>query len=50
MEKKISTETLNRVNAGLGIAGGVLTLTLAVFQIVQIVKAVRANKKAAKEE
>ena len=53
MEKKISITTLDKVSLGLLVAGGVLTLGLTVFMIVQFVEyklMVSANKKAAAEE
>ncbi len=42
---KIGTETLNRTNAVVGIAGGVLSLGFMAWQIAMTIKAVRETKK-----
>lgn len=43
--KKISTENLNRLNAGIGIVGGVLSIGFAVWQIITTVQALKAQKR-----
>jgi len=48
--KKISTENLQRFGNCVGLIGGGLAIALNVFQLVMVVKAVKAEKAAAKEE
>jgi hypothetical protein len=48
--KKISTENLQRFGNCVGLIGGGLAIALNVFQLVMVVKAVQAEKAAAKEE
>lgn len=48
--KKISTENLQRFGNCVGLIGGGLAIALNVFQLVMVVKAVRAEKAVAKEE
>lgn len=42
---KISTENLNKINASVGIVAGGLSIALAVWQIVNAIEALKAQKK-----